>query len=60
VLVAQFDPARPRLTWEQPVAGWAAELEASGYRVDDVVDLYDYWWAPARLIVARPARLAPC
>jgi SAM-dependent methyltransferase len=60
VLVAQFDPALPRLTWEQPVTAWVAELEASGYRVDDVVDLYDYWWAPARLIVARPARLAPC
>ena len=60
VLVAQFDPARPRLTWEQPVAAWVAELEAAGYRVDDVVDLHDYWWAPARLIVARPARLAPC
>jgi SAM-dependent methyltransferase len=55
VLVAQFDPARPRLTWEQPVPGWVAELEASGYRVDDVVALHDYWWAPARLIVARPA-----
>jgi SAM-dependent methyltransferase len=60
VLVAQFDPARPRLTWEQPVAAWVVELEAAGYRVDDVVDLHDYWWAPARLIVARPARLASC
>jgi len=60
VLVAQFDPARPRLTWEQPVAAWVGELDVAGYRVDDVVDLHDYWWAPARLIVARPARLAPC
>jgi SAM-dependent methyltransferase len=60
VLVAQFDPARPRLTWEQPVAAWAVDLEASGYRVEGIVPLYDYWWAPARLVVARSARLAPC
>jgi hypothetical protein len=53
VLLAQFDPARPRLTWEQPVTAWVAELEASGYRVADVVPLHDYWWAPARLIIAR-------
>lgn len=59
VLAAQFDPARPRLTWEQPVAAWVAELEASGFTVARVVDLVDYWWAPARLIVARSAILAP-
>jgi SAM-dependent methyltransferase len=60
VLVAQFDPARPRLTWEQPVTAWVAELEAAGYHVEGVVPLHDYWWAPARLIVACPARLGPC
>jgi hypothetical protein len=60
VLVAQFDPARPRLTWEQPISAWEAELEASGYRVEGVVPLHDYWWAPAQLIVARPATLGPC
>src|SRR5262245_897632 len=60
VLVAQFDPARPRLTWEQPTAAWVAELDASGYRVERVVPLHDYWWAPARMIVARPARMGPC
>jgi len=60
VLVGQFDPARPRLTWEQPVAAWAAELEASGYRVEGIVPLCDYWWAPARLVVARSAKVAPC
>jgi hypothetical protein len=58
VLVAQFDPARPAAHLEQPVAAWVGELDVAGYRVDYVVDLHDYWWAPARLIVARPARLA--
>jgi SAM-dependent methyltransferase len=60
VLVAQFDPARPRLTWEQPIRAWVAELEASGYVVESVASLHDYWWAPAHLIVARPARLGRC
>ncbi|HET6952745.1 MAG TPA: class I SAM-dependent methyltransferase [Acidimicrobiales bacterium] len=54
VLTAQFAPDRPRVTWEQPIDRWVADLTAAGYTVDDVVPLVDYWWAPARLVVARP------
>jgi hypothetical protein len=54
VLTAQFAPDRPRLTWEQPVDRWVADLTAAGWTVADVVPLVDYWWAPARLVVARP------
>jgi hypothetical protein len=30
-----------------------ADLGTAGWTVDDVVPLVDYWWAPARLVVAR-------
>jgi hypothetical protein len=53
VLTAQFAPDRPRVTWEQPIGRWVADLGAAGWTVDDVVPLVDYWWAPARLVVAR-------
>jgi hypothetical protein len=53
VLTAQFAPDRPRVTWEQPIDRWAADLGAAGWTVDDVVPLVDYWWAPARLVIAR-------
>lgn len=53
VLTAQFAPDRPRVTWEQPIDRWVADLGATGWTVDDVVPLVDYWWAPARLVVAR-------
>jgi SAM-dependent methyltransferase len=54
VLVGQFDPGRPRHTWEQPAAAWDADLRAAGFgEVRDRV-LSDYWWAPAHVIDATP------
>jgi hypothetical protein len=55
VLVGQFDPGRPRHTWEQPAHAWVADLRAAGFT--DVRDrvLSDYWWAPAHIIEATPA-----
>jgi SAM-dependent methyltransferase len=52
VLVGQFDPDRPRHTWEQPVAAWAADLRAAGFAGVRHRLLSDYWWAPAYLIEA--------
>jgi Methyltransferase domain len=53
VLVGQFDPSRPRLTWEQPLDAWRADLTAAGWTVESTTLLHDYWWAPAHLVVAR-------
>jgi Methyltransferase domain len=53
VLVGQFDPSRPRLTWEQPLDAWRADLAAAGWTVESTTLLHDYWWAPAHLVVAR-------
>jgi SAM-dependent methyltransferase len=53
VLVGQFDPARPRLTWEQPLAAWVEDLAAAGWTVESTTPLHDYWWAPAHLVVAQ-------
>lgn len=55
VLVGQFDPARPRHTWEQPIDAWADDLVAAGFATVDHHLLHDYWWAPAHLLTAPPA-----
>lgn len=52
VLVAQFDPSRPRHTHEQPTMSWEAELVAAGWSHVGSRKVADYWWAPARLITA--------
>lgn len=53
VMVAQFDPSRPRHTHEQPTAAWEAELVAAGFTDVASAPLFDYWWATARLTTAR-------
>lgn len=53
VLVAQFDPARPRHTWEQPVARWEADLRAAGFGTVSSSSVSPYWWAPAVLMEAN-------
>jgi SAM-dependent methyltransferase len=52
VLTGQLAPDAPRSTWEQPAAGWAAQLEACGYRKITIEPLYDYWSSPAFLLTA--------
>jgi SAM-dependent methyltransferase len=52
VLVAQFDPARPRHTWEQPIARWVADLHEAGFGSVDARSVSPYWWAPAYLVEA--------
>jgi SAM-dependent methyltransferase len=53
VLVAQFDPARPRHTWEQPISQWVEDLRAAGFASVDTRPLSPYWWAPAHLVEAN-------
>jgi hypothetical protein len=53
VLVGQLDPSRPRYTFEQPIAAWVDLLEAAGFAVV-TTPVFDYWWAPAVLVDARP------
>ncbi len=53
VLTGQFDPSRPRVTWEQPVAHWVDDLVSAGFEAVTTEVVHDYWWAPARLIHAR-------
>jgi SAM-dependent methyltransferase len=52
VLVGQFDPGQPRLTFEQPAARWVEDLHVAGFSHVTVKPVADYWWAPAVLIEA--------
>lgn len=54
VLAGQLDPARRRYTFEQPIGAWVGQLEDAGWQVT-TAPVFDYWWAPAVLIDARPA-----
>lgn len=53
VLVGQFDPERPRHTFEQSARAWTDELQAAGWTAATTT-LAPYWWADAVLIDARP------
>ena len=46
------DPTK-RVTEEAPIACWVADLRAAGFVDVRVRDVYDYEWAPARLIIAH-------
>ena len=54
VLVGQLQPAAARHTFEQPIAEWEARLRDAGFRTT-TRPVFDYWWAPAVLIDARPS-----
>jgi hypothetical protein len=53
VLTGQFDPARPRMTWEQPIERWIDDLGDAGFDRVTSEPVHDYWWARASLIHAR-------
>jgi SAM-dependent methyltransferase len=54
VLVGQFDPSRPRHTWEQPIDAWVADLTSAGFTTVRHDLVHPYWWAPAHLLDATP------
>lgn len=41
-----------RSVWEQSSALWAAELQRAGFTCE-TVPVFDYWWAPAMLVIGR-------
>ena len=53
VLVGQFDPNQARHTYEQPIQDWVGQLQGSGWTVNGLTSVTDYWWAPAVLIDAQ-------
>lgn len=53
MLLGQIEPGATRNTWEQPAAGWAAQLRSAGWRQVHVEPLCDYWWAPAVVLIAE-------
>ncbi len=52
VLFGYFAAGRERTNWEQPLAGWTADLRAAGFRRVRTRSLYPYWWAEAFWIEA--------
>ncbi|MEP1122928.1 MAG: class I SAM-dependent methyltransferase [Ilumatobacter sp.] len=59
VLVGQFDPERPRHTYEQPAESWAGELVDAGFTDVTTTAVAPFWWADAVLVEAaghRPDR----
>jgi hypothetical protein len=53
VLFGYFDCAAARPNWEEPIAGWAADLRAAGFETVQTRKLSAYFWADAYLIDAR-------
>jgi SAM-dependent methyltransferase len=52
VLVGQFNPEHPRLTFEQPIASWTDDLHRAGFESVERKAVANYWWAPAVMIEA--------
>lgn len=53
VFFGYFDRSANRTNWEIPTQGWADLLREAGFAQLDIRPIFDYWWAPARLIGAR-------
>jgi hypothetical protein len=54
VFFGYFDRGAARVTYEQPIAAWEEDLRAAGFSSVARRHLYDYWWASAHLLDARP------
>ncbi len=54
VFFGYFDRGVDRVTYEQPIDDWEADLRAAGFSSVARRHLYDYWWASAYLLDARP------
>jgi hypothetical protein len=54
VFFGYFDRGADRVTYEQPIAAWEDDLRAAGFTSVARRHLYDYWWAAAYLLDARP------
>lgn len=53
VFFGYFDRTANRTNWEIPTQGWADLLREAGFADIDIRPIFDYWWAPARLIDAQ-------
>jgi len=53
VFFGYFDRSANRTNWEIPAQGWADLLREAGFAQIDIRPIFDYWWAPARLIDAQ-------
>jgi hypothetical protein len=56
VFFGYFDGTGARTNHEQPIDGWAVELERAGFATIEKRRLYAYWWADAYLVSARSRR----
>lgn len=54
VFFGYFDPSAARTNYEQPIAAWEDDLRAAGFTNVARRHLYDYWWATAYLLDAKP------
>lgn len=52
MLLGQLDASRPAHNWEHPFEQWVGQLKQAGFAQVEVRDVDDYFWAPARLLVA--------
>jgi hypothetical protein len=55
VFFSNFDQNTTRLTFEQPISAWEADLRQVGFTTIRRQRLYDYWWAAAYLLEAIPS-----
>ena len=60
VLIGQFLPGAVRHTHEQPIATWADDLRAAGFRDVHTQPVFDgFWWADAHVVVGTGSPITP-